>query len=602
MRKKRKGMSTFTWGLITIALAAIVTYFGFTKAIPFQHHFTIKAAFKSAVNIRPNSPVRIAGVNVGKVTDVEPEGKGPNQGALVSMEVSDNGLPIHTDARAAIRPRIFLEGNFFVDIQPGTPNTPKLGDGDTIPIQQTHTPVQLDQILGALQADTRSNLSILLQEYAHALQPPGATGFNASIPYWEPAYKNTAIVNQAFLGEKPGDLEGFMRNSGTVAQALDANPAQLQSLITDFNRTAAAFSANQSALEQTVAELPRTLRAAVPALHALNASFPAVRALVAKLRPAVRSTGPMIDATMPFIKQARGLVSEPELRGLTADLVPTVPALGTLNYFTVPLLQQVREASSCQNQVILPWTKLTVPDQQFPAKHDVAEEAPQPLVGLSGEGRSMSPNGFWFRVMPVTGEFAYDMGKGSFGMTGLPLLGSNPPKAQQRPPLRPDVPCETQPVPNLKSNPGPAPKQVPTALSLNPDAYKALISQLEQQAVGELQNALTRTGLDKQLQVSDQPATPGDLSQLASSQGNGSQLSQVQQQVQQVPLVGGGTVPDRALGTPNPKAGAKAPKIKGGGWLPGGKYPRTPPKRTRRKATGTYRTPSRRTSSKAGHR
>jgi ABC-type transporter Mla subunit MlaD len=98
------------------------------------------------------------------------------------MQVSDNGLPIHTDARAAIRPRIFLEGNFFVDIQPGTPNTPKLGDGDTIPIQQTRTPVQLDQILGALQADTRSNLSVLLQEYSHALQPPGSTGFNASIP------------------------------------------------------------------------------------------------------------------------------------------------------------------------------------------------------------------------------------------------------------------------------------------------------------------------------------------------------------------------------------------------------------------------------------
>jgi hypothetical protein len=304
---------------------------------------------------------------------------------------------------------------------------------------------------------------------------------------------------------------------------------------------------------------------------------------------------------MPFIEQARGLVSKPELRGLTADLVPTVPALGTLNYFVGPLLQQVREASSCQNQVILPWTKLTVPDQQFPAKHDVAEEAPQPLVGLAGESRSMSPNGFWFRVMPVTGEFAYDMGNGSFGMTGLPLLGSNPPKAQQRPPLRPDVPCETQPVPNLKSSAGPSPRQIPTALTTNLDAYKAMVDQLEQQAVGELRNALTQTGLDKQLKVSDQPATPGDIQQLASSAGNGSQLSQVQHQVQQVPLVGGGTVPDRALGTPNPKAGAKAPKVKGG-WFPGGRYPWTPPKRTRRRAAATHRKATRRATAKAGHR
>jgi hypothetical protein len=113
MRKKQKGMSNFTWGLIALTVAVVVTYLGFTKSIPFQHHFTIKAAFKSAVNIRTNAPVRIAGVNIGKVTDVEPEGKGTNQGALVSMQVSDNGLPIHTDARAAIRPRSLPRGQLL---------------------------------------------------------------------------------------------------------------------------------------------------------------------------------------------------------------------------------------------------------------------------------------------------------------------------------------------------------------------------------------------------------------------------------------------------------------------------------------------------------
>ena len=523
-RKKKGGLSNFSWGLIALAVVAVVTYFGFTKAIPFQHHFTIKAAFRSANNINTNSPVRIAGVNVGKVTDVQPEGKGVNQGAIVSMEIQDKGLPIYTDATASIRPRIFLEGNFFVDIQPGTPNAPKLGDGDTIPVQNTRTPVQLDQILGALQSDTRHNLQILLQEYSAALQPPGATGYDASIPYWEPAYKNTALVNQAMLGLHPGDLPGFIRDSGTVAQALDANPPQLQSLITNFNRTAAAFSSNQSALEQTMAELPRTLRAAIPALNALNASFPAVRALAADLRPAVRSTGPTIDASLPFITQARKLVSKPELRGLVHDLVPTIPALGQLNAETVPLLQQVRPASSCQNEVIQPWTKLTVPDPNFPAKHNVAEEAPQPLVGLAGEGRSASPNGFWFRVMPVAGEFVYNLGNGVFGTSALPLLGTNPPKAKDRPPLRPDVPCETQPVPNLKTTTGPAPQRIQGA---NPDAYKQILDDLQQKAVGELRDAVKAAGLDKELNVSSDPATAGDIADMASKAGNSDQLNKI---------------------------------------------------------------------------
>jgi phospholipid/cholesterol/gamma-HCH transport system substrate-binding protein len=529
MRKNvKRGLSNFQFGLITLAVIAVGTYFGFTKAIPFEHHFTIKAAFKSANNIAPNSPVRIAGVNVGKVTDIEPMGKGVNQGAVVSMEVNDNGLPIHTDATAAIRPRIFLEGNFFVDIHPGTPSAPKLGDGDTISIQNTKTPVQLDQILTSLQSDTRHNLQILLKEYATALQPPGSTGYNASIPYWEPAYKNSAIVNQSTLGLKNGDLNGYIRDAGTVASALDANPVQLQSLITDFNRTAAAFSSNQTALEQTVAELPRTLHAAGPALDALNRSFPAVRSLAAAFRPAVKSSGPAIDASMPFIRQARGLVSKPELRGLVADLVPTVPQLGRLNAETVPLLQQVRAASSCQNEVILPWTKLKVNDPNFPAKHDVAEEAPQPLVGLAGEGRSASPNGYWFRVMPVAGELVYNLGGGNLTTTSMPLLGQNPPKAQSRPPLRPDVPCETQPVPNLDTKPGPPPQRMQSAAEANPTAYNKMVDSLTQKAVGELRDSIDRNGLSKELKVSPDLATAADIANLAGKLGHTSQLDKVE--------------------------------------------------------------------------
>jgi phospholipid/cholesterol/gamma-HCH transport system substrate-binding protein len=537
-RNQKRGLSNFAWGMLAIGLIVVVTYFGFTKEIPFQHHFTIKAAFKTANNIKPNSFVRIAGVNVGKVTDVESMGKGQSQGAVVTMEIDDNGLPIHTDAQAFIRPRIFLEGNFFVDLRPGSPSAPKLGDGDTISIQNTRSPVQLDQILTSLQANTRHNLQILLQEYAKALEPPGSTGYNASIPYWKPAYENSAIVNQATLGLKEGDLPGYISNAATVAEALDASPAQLQSLITDFNTTAAAFSRSQSSLSQTIAELPRTLRAAQPAFDALNASFPAVRALVHDFRPAVRSSGPTIDASMPFITQARKLVSKPELRGLVADLVPTVPSLAALNDASVPLYNQVRAASSCQNGVILPWTKLSVPDPNFPAKHDVAGEAPQPLVGLSGEGRSSSPNGYWFRVFLNQGNFVYNLGNGQLATAALPLLGTNPPKAQGRPPLRPDVPCETQGVPNLKTSVGPPPQRMQSAAEVNPKAFKAMWDKLASKSVGELRAAIKKDGLGKDLSVASDPATAGDIAGLAGKFGHTGQVNRVQQLLQHVPGAG----------------------------------------------------------------
>ena len=102
--------------------------------------------------------MRIAGVDVGKVSSVTREG---NAG-LVTMEIESSGLPIHSDATVKIRPRTFLEGNWFVELQPGSPSAKTLSSGATLPITQTADPVQLDQVLDALNTDTRANLQNFL--------------------------------------------------------------------------------------------------------------------------------------------------------------------------------------------------------------------------------------------------------------------------------------------------------------------------------------------------------------------------------------------------------------------------------------------------------
>jgi virulence factor Mce-like protein len=484
-RKRSKGVPPFAAGLLTLALIAVATYFGFTKAIPFRHHYTVQAVFPSANNIRPGAPVRVAGVNVGKVTKVGHFEAG-RQAALVTMSIDKKGLPLHRDARMKIRPRIFLEGNFFVDISPGSPDAPALHDGDRIPISQTSAPVQLDQVLGALQAPTRRDLQALLRELSSGLQGRGARGYNRSIRYWKPAYRDSSIVADALQGTQPHDLSQFVDKAGATAAALDRNPEQLKSLVTDFDTTAAAFAASGDELSAAVAELPRTLHAAMPALGELNRSFPAVRGLIRAARPAVRSTGPAIDASMPFVRQARGLVSKPELRGLSHDLRPLVPSLTALNQRSTPLYGKISQASSCQNEVVLPWSRDTIEDKTFPALGPVYEEATKPLVGLAGESRSGDANGQWFRVMLTTPKFAYPFGTDKFFLTGQPLQGVNPPtpKNHARPPLRPDVPCETQQPPDLRTIPQPAPPPVelPTpSLTTRTEALQRTVDWLRKQ-------------------------------------------------------------------------------------------------------------------------
>ena len=100
-------------------------------------------------------------MDVGKVSDVEALG-GDSPAVEVTMKLDDEALPIHENAEVKVRPRIFFEGNLFMDIRPGTPDSPEAEDGYTIPASQTSAPVQIDQVLGTLQTNTREDLQKLL--------------------------------------------------------------------------------------------------------------------------------------------------------------------------------------------------------------------------------------------------------------------------------------------------------------------------------------------------------------------------------------------------------------------------------------------------------
>src|SRR3989440_5723186 len=250
-RVRRNGMSKFKAGIIGIVVILLACYLAYTKfANPFASKYTVHALFSNANGLRPDSSlVRIAGVNVGKVKSVSPVAgcrfgrtvQSQCTAADVQMEVSDQGLPIHKDATFSIRPRIFLEGNFFVDINPGTPEAPNAPDGYVFPIQQATEPVQFDQLLTSLQNNTRANLQILLQQYGQAVKV-GGPSYNKSIQYWTPAYKYGAEASHDTLGTQPHDLSNWIDKGGVVNGALSAHQQNLENLVTDFNTTAGAFA------------------------------------------------------------------------------------------------------------------------------------------------------------------------------------------------------------------------------------------------------------------------------------------------------------------------------------------------------------------------
>lgn len=495
---RRERMPAWLVGLVMVVVIAAGSFVAYTKELPWSDKFTVTATFDSAQNVRSRTPVRIAGVNVGEVTGVELLGdpssgelasasddpasltESETGGAQVTFELSENALPLHEDAQFKVRPRLFLEGNYFIEVSPGSPSSPTVDDGHTFPINQTAHSVQLDQVLTTLQADVRTNLQTLLRELgAGFIVHGGADGFRELHRTSPEAYRYTAVVNEAFLGTEEGDLKGTINGLEKVLGGLAADEQELRDLVTNFRAFTGSFAAEDRALGQAIEQLPDTLAAADPAFANLNDAFPPLRAFAREALPGVRSSAPSLRASRPFIRQLRLLVSEPELRGLVSDLRPTVPELAELNKENVGLFRQNRALSSCFNEVVIPWGKDEVQpiDPLNRYEHDangkVYEETWYGISGTAAESRSGDANGQHLRTLGSSGTNIVrtpnvgGLGSDAFALTPFEILGAMPRiEDSAKTSFDPTVACETQEPPNLEANGAPGPTdQTPVSRS-----------------------------------------------------------------------------------------------------------------------------------------
>ncbi|MGH2853565.1 MAG: MlaD family protein [Solirubrobacteraceae bacterium] len=471
----QKRSNPVRFGIIFLVVLAIAVYFGFTKHIPFKHGYRLNAVFNSAVNIRPKSPVRIAGVNVGKVTSATREGSA----ALVSMEIEGKGLPIHADATLKVRPRIFLEGNVFVELQPGSPSARTLSSGATIPVTQTSDPVQLDQVLDALNTDTRANLQTFLIEYGAALtakptpaedaeQAPEVRGLNAAQAFNKAyqrgpeALRDGAIVGQAVAGTEAHDLSKLFASIEKVTAALDVHEQQLGELIGHFNTFLHSLAAQAPSLHTAVAELPGALHGADRGFAELDGAAPSIRTFALDLVPGVEAFPATATAAFPWITQTQASLAPSELGGVAAGLNTAAPAIGSLTAGQVSFQGQFSEFNECLTKVFYPAIYTKLQDGANTSGADINEEFWHAMAGLAGIGQNFDGNGAAGRFItggagtailsppPTTVKPGAPPGdKTLVAQTALAPEGTSPRFPGSEPPYRPLVSCDTQTVPNF---------------------------------------------------------------------------------------------------------------------------------------------------------
>jgi phospholipid/cholesterol/gamma-HCH transport system substrate-binding protein len=481
MRRHTPRISNLAAGIIAVVVLAAVSYLVFGGGLPFgSPPFVLKAVFTTPTQLHIPSPVRIAGVDVGQVVSVKPF---PNsQGAaVITMNINNNGLPIHSNATANIRSRIFLEGNFYVDLHPGTPSAPSLSSGATLPAANTAGTVQLDRVLSSLNANSRANLQTLLQGLGGGFNSPttpgedatqdpsvrGLTGgqsLNKALQYSFDAFRASTIVNEGLLGTQSHDLSNVVVGEERVFKALATSPDQLSSLVHTFNATMAALAARQQQLSQTIALLPPFLRATDAALGPLNASFGPTKEFARALTPSITQLGATITAALPWLHQSTLLLSPQELGGLLNDLTPAIQNTSSSLTATKGLLRAAGALARCFSHNVVPAGNEVIKDPPGDSTGlPVYQELFQGTVGLAGAAGNFDGNGRYLRSSAGGGTIIKQtpnlpVGGPEYGNFILPPLGTRPAWPGKPPPIKRGVACNANPVPSLnKVSTGAAP-------------------------------------------------------------------------------------------------------------------------------------------------
>ena len=458
--RKRERISPFAAGMIAIGTVVLAVYFAFGGSLPFSKQYEVFAQVRSANELHSRTPVRIAGVDVGRVTGFK---RGPGGTAIIKMAINDNGLPLHRDATLKIRPRIFLEGNFFVDLKPGSPSSPDMPDGGTIPLANTATPVQLDQILTELNSPTRANLLHFVHALATSVKGGGAQTFDKTLKYWAPTFRNGALTAESFRGLRTDDLANFIRDGGKTAAAIAADRQALANLVTGLNRSTRALAQRREQVNAALVQLAGTVDEARPAFEAINAAIPNTRALVDDLRPALRIAPPTLRSANLLLDQVSALIRPRELPALLDQLDPAVVSLARLEPQLQQLLGLLQPVTECLRTNVVPTLNKSIDDGSLTTGMPIYRELLDGMVGLASASQNFDGNGAALRYHAGFGDGTVSLGgnntEKAVGLTSQPILGSRPAYTGVQPPFRPDVPCGQNQPPNLKATTGPAPEQ-----------------------------------------------------------------------------------------------------------------------------------------------
>lgn len=331
-----------------LALVLLLARLGVT--LPGEERYDVRVAVDDAKGVVAGSnEVRISGVVVGKVVDVDIEGRR----AVLTARIEPRHAPLYRDARLRLRPKTPLEDMYLNVENRGTSAAGRIASGGRLAAERTRTPVQIGAVLDVFNADVRPRVAQAIDSLGRGLGDHGdelRRALTQLAPFLDSARRlthetairrrqtarlvhNVTALNQE-LADRDDDVSGLVRSGSGVVSELARTDRPLADLIQQLPPTLRALPRSFATLRGTSDDLDRALVALRPAARALPEGLDAVEQLAPDLQTGASALRQPLPALRRLAQALPRLTSD--LAAGVSTLRPQAPRLNRVTAAVVP--------------------------------------------------------------------------------------------------------------------------------------------------------------------------------------------------------------------------------------------------------------------------
>lgn len=315
-----------------VALAAVVVA---VILLSGGDDYRVKARFESASNIVKGNAVKYGGRSVGSVESIELTDDGY---AELELAIDEDFAPLRKGTRAHLRiPSLSGLASRYIDLELPPGKTGEIPDDGTLPVTQTTTQVDVDQLFDTFDHKTRRGLSQFFRGQA-AMYGDRAVQANLGYRYLNPALVAADRLFREVNADTPA-LERFVVENARLVTDLSARRSDLSALVDRLATAFGAIASEDESLATSIGLLPPFMRRANTTFVNLRATLDELDPLVAEARPVARQLGPYLrelrplaEDARPVIRDLRAIVRRP---GTSNDLLELSDSIGPLRDIAV---------------------------------------------------------------------------------------------------------------------------------------------------------------------------------------------------------------------------------------------------------------------------